>query len=335
MSDTMSEIVAYLASRFPYRLCRVSAISLLVYDTLLTVETEVDAFWRGGARLHIHALLHFLNRYIQIVRFIAEIVLFVPVDDWTCSSLTIFQEVCIILPYIAWAVFSGFRAYALSGRKIWLGALVFLLTMTSAVPDLYQYAKSQAVNLPVPFNCSEYFVAGPVMIPLLVATRAINVLGEAIVLVMTIMETRTAGFLSRSWDLSRSRPRTITEVLLNNGVLCFSIPLLLNTIMLALTIPAYDGSSPIALSIAQSLVGFRDAVTSVLISRFLLDLSLLKTRRWNQENATGSGDLDASGDRTGRGNTLTTHFSSQLSGVTATLSDVPRPGDGRSVTWSD
>ncbi|KAI0713069.1 hypothetical protein C8T65DRAFT_739121 [Cerioporus squamosus] len=85
--------------------------------------------------------------------------------------------------------------------------------------------------------------------------------------------------------------RYLTQV---TGVLCFSIPLLLNTLAFALTIvvraipsvpvrmthlstsQGYNANSSTSLTMGQCIVSFRDAITSILISRFLLDLGALR-----------------------------------------------------------
>ncbi|KAI0713066.1 hypothetical protein C8T65DRAFT_829115 [Cerioporus squamosus] len=69
---------------------------------------------------------------------------------------------------------------------------------------------------------------------------------------------------------------SIAEVLLTNGVLCFSIPLVLNAITLALTFVGYDNKDGAIMTIGQCVICYRDVITSILISRFLLDLGAFR-----------------------------------------------------------
>ncbi|KAI0713052.1 hypothetical protein C8T65DRAFT_829112 [Cerioporus squamosus] len=186
----------------------------------------------------------------------------------SCDSLPIFEGVCTMLPYLSWAVFSAFRVYALTDCNKCLATLVFILHATFLVPDVYENAAFQNVNLPAPYYCSRASPPGSIVMPLLLATRAASLLGEAIVVGVTI--TKTYGWLSVARDMTRRRP--IAEVLLTNGVLCFSIPLLLNALTLALTFVGLNHSDGTALTIGQCVIGYRDVITSILISRFLLDL---------------------------------------------------------------
>ncbi|TFK84809.1 hypothetical protein K466DRAFT_212854 [Polyporus arcularius HHB13444] len=102
-------------------------------------------------------------------------------------------------------------------------------------------------------------------------TRATTLLGEAIVLAITIVKLRRGPLTCRD----PTQRRSIAEVVLTNGVLCFSIPLFLNTLIVSLTIAGYDDGSSTSLIMGQCIVPFRDAITSILISRFLLDLGSL------------------------------------------------------------
>ena len=60
----------------------VAITALLVYDATLTVEAEVSAFWHRKSGSQVLVLLHFLNRHVQVMRFVLEIALFSSVEDW-------------------------------------------------------------------------------------------------------------------------------------------------------------------------------------------------------------------------------------------------------------
>ncbi|RPD58623.1 hypothetical protein L226DRAFT_572856 [Lentinus tigrinus ALCF2SS1-7] len=239
-SENASDLVLYIESNLPIQLCTLSVAALLVYDLFLTLDTELAVFWRH--RPALASILYFINRYLQILRFISSAILEFPVTDQTyvappgsrwslvvmtagalmfrsCASLSIFWNICLILPYLAWGVFSGFRAYALTNRNICLATLVFFLNVTFVGPDVYQFSVSKNINLPPPYSCSTAIPPGAVL-----------------------------------------KPR---------------IPLLLNVLTLALNIKSYDGSL-IYLIMGECIVFFRDAITSILISRFLLDLGMVR-----------------------------------------------------------
>ncbi|KAI0742307.1 hypothetical protein C8Q80DRAFT_1187442 [Daedaleopsis nitida] len=213
-----------------------------------------------------------MNRYTQIVAYASAVALIFPVDDHvsTCISLGWFESIVTMLPYIAWALFAGLRVYALSGQNTVFAILVALLNAAFIMPDVYEDAHAQSVNSPPPYGCYQSIVATSVSEGLLWASRAALLLGESIVLLWTLMATRsTRGYPNRS-----DRSRTLAEVLLNNGIACFVLPLVLNAVVLALDLK----NTTLTLSVGQSIVVFRDALTTILVSRFLLQLGALSDR---------------------------------------------------------
>ncbi|KAI0753791.1 hypothetical protein C8Q74DRAFT_339066 [Fomes fomentarius] len=77
----------------------------------------------------------------------------------------------------------------------------------------------------------------------------------------------------------------LSEVLFNNGVACFAVPLVLNVITLAFTLV----NTQIARSAHNCLIVFRDALTPILISRFLLDLGAFGAHQNNGTNSLSEG----------------------------------------------
>ena len=79
----------------------VAMTALLVYDATLTIEAEVSAFWYRKSGSQVLVLLHFLNRHVQIMRFVLEIALFSPVEDkvslvhcYICHTYSTSMRVC-------------------------------------------------------------------------------------------------------------------------------------------------------------------------------------------------------------------------------------------------
>ncbi|RPD58622.1 hypothetical protein L226DRAFT_572857 [Lentinus tigrinus ALCF2SS1-7] len=210
MASERDSLVLFLDSVVPLRLCTMAAAALVVYDCVLTLDIELSVFW--GQRPKLSGALYFVNRYVEMMSFISAALLKLTQYSQICQNISVFGSVCALLPYLAWAVFSAFRVYALADHNIYLTTLVLVLNAMFLVPDV--------------------------------------------------------GLM---------QPRSIAEVLLTNGVLCFSVPLLLNALLIALTIAGYNGSGTV-LTMGQCVAFIRDAITSILISRFLLDLGALSIR---------------------------------------------------------
>ncbi|RDX40955.1 hypothetical protein OH76DRAFT_277169 [Lentinus brumalis] len=82
-----------------------------------------------------------------------------------CANLPIFEGVSTIVPYLSWAVFSAFRVYALTDRNRCLAIVVFILVASFLVPNIYEYAGFDNVNLPAPYDCSRAVPPGAVLKP--------------------------------------------------------------------------------------------------------------------------------------------------------------------------
>ncbi|KAI0691626.1 hypothetical protein C8Q76DRAFT_758710 [Earliella scabrosa] len=203
------------------------------------------------------------------------------------------EAMCTLLPYFSWAFFAGFRVYALTDRNTILAAIATILTATYVIPDMYEYTHRTFVNPP---HCSQSYDLGPVFLSLLWLSRIGTLIGESIVILVTLRKTYPAR--SRS-PLGCAASRYITDVILSNGIACFSIPLAFNVVMTAMALKG----TPTSLLIGQCLACFRDSLSSILISRFLLDIGRLRT-----DISSGTSE-----------SVLTTHFASELSGVTYTL----------------
>ncbi|KAI0691623.1 hypothetical protein C8Q76DRAFT_255345 [Earliella scabrosa] len=117
-------------------------------------------------------------------------------------------------------------------------------------------------------------------------SRGAMLLGESIVLGWTLKKTGWKRSTRAAAVLGNGCTQTLSDVLLNNGIACFAVPLALNAVTLALDIVATDAS----LMVGQCIVSFRDALTTNLISRFLLDLGAFGTHQCAPSSETDISD---------------------------------------------
>ncbi|TBU28429.1 hypothetical protein BD311DRAFT_329158 [Dichomitus squalens] len=115
-----------------------SALVLLIYDTIVTATREVRLIWRR--KLHSIDLLYIVNRekvsmgmdgYIRYGRLYTHRI---PLQ--TVFELYILEEVTTILPNVSWAAFTGYRTYALAERNALIGWVVFLLSAVFILPNI-------------------------------------------------------------------------------------------------------------------------------------------------------------------------------------------------------
>ncbi|KAI0691634.1 hypothetical protein C8Q76DRAFT_803164 [Earliella scabrosa] len=159
-----------------YKYTLFSSLALLLYDITITLETEIQVVWRR--RPNLGSFLHVINRYGEIGAYATAAVLLFPVTDRTyvektqpvqqllilpcddghrCPIVGIIEEVFTLLPYIAWALFSGIRIHALSEGNVALAALVVVLNASYILPDVYTYSSMQFVNYPYPSGCTRIY----------------------------------------------------------------------------------------------------------------------------------------------------------------------------------
>ncbi|KAI0691622.1 hypothetical protein C8Q76DRAFT_758684 [Earliella scabrosa] len=269
-SSDQQDLIDYLDSNIPYELTLLCGLALLLYDTAITFDTEVDVVWLR--KINLATCLHILNRYCQIGAYTTASILLFPVSDRVrlCHSVGTSEEVFTILPYLSWALFSGVRTHALSDGSLILATLVVLLNGLYIVPDVYLYSNTKFVNSPYPYGCSQMLVTD-----VLWASRGAMLLGESLVLFWTLKKTVSfpLTFTSEfpiSTPPAYGRTRTLAEVVRNN---------VLNLTTLALVIV----HSEMSLITSQCIVNIRDALTTILVSRYLLELGVFGTCKVQDE----------------------------------------------------
>ncbi|KAI0794751.1 hypothetical protein C8Q74DRAFT_1250410 [Fomes fomentarius] len=305
-----------------------AAVTLLFYDWILNLEKDVSLVW--SKRFTIPTTLYILNRYLWLVLYILDIVSVNPVDDKPypsdntlplnrCSAIVSYQRFSSIIRYIPWAVFAAFRTYALTSRNFSLTAIVFCLALACVLPYVYSDTVPWVVsNGPPPLNCG--FDYGPgfnthtlqlrhlICALVVYVSRGALITSEAIVTVITWMRTYKYSQLVSIIERKESLP----DVLLRNG----DVPALLTGATLTLSLTG-DASGLTVNTIAQ----VRDTITSILISRFLLDLLHLGA----ESDAGTTGE-----DQTPAGVILTSQVPDQASAFPSLLFEErqPQPDEG-------
>ncbi|KAI1795386.1 hypothetical protein LXA43DRAFT_992523 [Ganoderma leucocontextum] len=250
-----------------------SASALLIYDMILTMDCEVKTMWQR--RLRVVDFVYFTNRYGQLWNVLLSIVLFAHYDDdQRCHALSILAQIATMVPNISWAAFSGLRTYALSNGNLLFGWIVFGMSSTFIIPSIYSLEGLQGVSLPSPLNCvSSNSTARATMI---IASRTIFLVSEIIVMTLTWRNTIMDQRLIRRLP---PRAHSLQRVLLVNGIMCFAVSFILNGLMFTMELASGSKGSRMAECLRQivNIVGpFRNSISTILLSRFLLELEKLR-----------------------------------------------------------
>ncbi|KAI8978294.1 hypothetical protein BD414DRAFT_150706 [Trametes punicea] len=162
-------------------------------------------------------------------------------------------------PPLIWAVFSTLRGYALSGRRWWVAPLIFTFYVPHLVCNCIYYSKLVPTLAPPPFNC--LLASGlpeETWIQYTIAGRVCLIVGDMIVLAITWHSTFG---IAKAVSIMRMR-MSLTNAILKDGTLYFVCLLILNVVNIIIN--AIPNSSAVS--------AFQDPITSILVSRFLLNL---------------------------------------------------------------
>ncbi|CAL1717054.1 unnamed protein product [Somion occarium] len=209
------------------------------YDILLTFSREVDYIWKR--RFSVVTVLFIL--------WVPRTVLEVYVSSMRSQLLI--------------ALFSAFRVWAIWGRR-WLPfSLVLLVSLVVPCVNLYHYSSLITVTVtpalpPLLGGGCAWLIFISYSLP--VATRIIAIVADALVLAMTWV--KTASLLKQAHGVN-VRPRLIT-MFLRDGTLYFVFLMALNVVTLIIDLAGNDNTT--------QFVFVNEAISTVLISRFLLDL---------------------------------------------------------------
>ncbi|KAI0832516.1 hypothetical protein BC628DRAFT_1414807 [Trametes gibbosa] len=233
--------------------CDMATFALILYDYAITFDREVAFVW--GTRFTGATALFMLNRYLALLKYPIYIVNQVPLSDerylrlsvqyvtltdieaiFSCTIVSIYGMVAQILPYIVWAAFSSLRVYAICGQS-WKAAFAVALPGSFLfASNIYLFSQNSTIGAVLSF---------------LIATRSSTILSDALVIIITWWRTRGIRKTIAQTNIKVS----LASLLLRDGTVYFMVLLVMNIF-----------------HIVFSLTGAKEPLTTILVSRFLLNL---------------------------------------------------------------
>ncbi|KAI0354663.1 hypothetical protein OH77DRAFT_1521558 [Trametes cingulata] len=205
-----AQLAAEYESLFVNNCCGIATTVLLVFEYLITLDREVELFWRRkftGA-----SVLFLLNRYLPLSVTILE--------ACGCSVWIFAEQTLYLFQYPLWAALAALRAFALSGRNWCIAVLIFLLALVPLGINIADYPFRHSVNDPI-VGCAAYLDQSP-----------------------TLSE-RTARL--HIWS-TLSSISTFTTTLLRDGTLYFFVLFTLNCPHLAFTTASFANDALVSIS---------------------------------------------------------------------------------------
>ncbi|KAI8992739.1 hypothetical protein BD414DRAFT_535328 [Trametes punicea] len=253
-AEDASGFVTLVETIFQSNYCAISATALLLYDWIITLDREKAFVW--SRRRSVASVLYIFGRLVGPSSYITSMFLFSALTP--CRVAILFEDVTSLFPYVFWAVFSGFRAHALSARNKAVAGVVLVLNLVPVGLNAYIYYFSQAVNYPPPLGCAQAYNGPntsaafismrsgatadvnfpPAVLPVSYCSRGSIILAECIVIALTWKETwsfRHAKHIAGETTATRCGRKSVGEVLLVNGTFCFGVSLVLNVLTLVFT----------------------------------------------------------------------------------------------------
>ncbi|TBU29476.1 hypothetical protein BD311DRAFT_756743 [Dichomitus squalens] len=267
--------------------CGVAAQALSYYDYLITFHNEVTLFWIP-MRINGASVLFLLNRYLNLVM---QIGYWIQVPNSLQVARRQFEFFYVIEPlqYLPWAAFSALRAYALCPKpyKRFISTIVFSLTLVPLVVNMLHdlHWTSYVYDPTLPGTIAVDTLAPNINMRFVMACRFSLMAADLLVLCVTWYQTYETVKMSRRFAPGQET-QSLASILLHDGTSYFLILLILNVLHVAFTLSsvANDPFSP-----SSVVILIEEPLTSVLTSRFLINLQLAKRRQEGSLESTSEG----------------------------------------------
>ncbi|KAI0326346.1 hypothetical protein GY45DRAFT_1381732 [Cubamyces sp. BRFM 1775] len=232
-------------------------VETLINETYYTLAAFVRLVW--GRKVTGATVLFILNRYWLFLEYITQVVTTFPISEKSCDVVGYMAIAGNAGPPFVWAAFSALRGYALSGRRYWVALLILLFFVPHMTLTCIYYTKLVPTLAPPPFNCLlASNIAESTWVHFTIASRTCLIVGDLIVLAVTWQSTFN---IARAARMARMRV-SLTYSLLTDGTLYFVCLLILNVVNIVVNV----------VNNTSAVSAFQDPITSILVSRFLLNL---------------------------------------------------------------
>ncbi|KAI0087269.1 hypothetical protein BDY19DRAFT_907474 [Irpex rosettiformis] len=238
----------------------IALLALLFYEYCITLRREVVTMW--GRKFRAATWLFLLNRYLTITYALLLTAADQARGHNSCLVNTRLFQTFSRMVTVVFALFSSLRIYAIWNRSTYVFALIFVINIAPIGTNIYIHVKETVDYEVFPWGCvciTRSLISTKVHVDLVRVTRVAVMFGDAVVLLLTWWKTMS---IRKEASLARIKVK-LTTLLIRDGTLFFVTLLafnLLRAVLIETTeVPGYM-MAPV------------NVITSILISRFMLDL---------------------------------------------------------------
>jgi len=244
-----------------------ASYTILVWDHAITFSDEVRYIWQGRKKTTLIIILFMINRYLTPLNFILNLFAYLsPV--WTptlCSHFVRYEGSMIVIALGITALMMMIRVTAIySGSRLVLGVLITIFLVEMGVMAWLLSGAHAVVHEKGIHGCSMVFSSNIGFWPS--ASAWLPLLYDTVVLVLTLSRTIYSIKGLKGVTSNRVSQRgSISEILLKDGILYFSVIFVANFVLTVMILKAPPGIQNIC---AQ----FEQLITVTMISRITISL---------------------------------------------------------------
>ncbi|OCH84400.1 hypothetical protein OBBRIDRAFT_829504 [Obba rivulosa] len=253
-------LASQLYQSYISELFQLASCVIVLHEYAATFEQEMEAIW-SRKLTNITSILFLLNRYNTLFQAVTVTAFsfFGNQRCWFSTLSSTITSAFVLVSYVVWAAFSALRVYSIDGRNLHLGLITLVLGLVPFGTNLYgtfiQVSSMILLDDICIIDWNPRSIKNDIV---MVVTHASLVLCDILVLYATLSNIH----LPRRAAVSCHIRASIMSLLIRDGILYFSLLLLLNCTHIVLWVTGqFEYISTLTIPIY-----------SIIISRFILTL---------------------------------------------------------------
>ncbi|KAI0357260.1 hypothetical protein OH77DRAFT_1435943 [Trametes cingulata] len=283
------QIIANHAFFFIEDCANFAQAALIFYEYFITFASEIRLIWRR--KITGASVIFFLNRYIMVFQNGITVASYWPLPNLSCDALAWMDIVLSLLPYFVW---NGWYQSTVFWASVSLSLTLSMRPLNEGCADWALAFATTPENMPPPYNCNvNNTVSIAVDNKLVLVSRLTLIAADSIVLIVTWWKTYR---LKKAADAARVKT-SIVDLLLRDGTIYFGCVVRHSLFSASSTMLVLNLLHIMINHVEQvSFMGdIISVLTSILVSRFIMNLRDIDGKDTGQISRTEGGAVDGIG----------------------------------------